>query len=124
MTAAICHASFVKVSVLEDSAKRVLSSGRCSVNADAFQVHVRILPRRRLDPEDSVWKTSIRDVPPADVMKFLGTVGRTHPVYLHHDKTKLRHLLHAVHRFEGLGNKCPLRPRVNILDYGIFLPWT
>lgn len=65
------------------------ASGRSAIDANPFNVHVRVLLCGRLHPEDPVRKTGILDVLPRNIMELLRPVGSPHSVNLHHNETEL-----------------------------------
>src|SRR5207244_3985668 len=61
----------VEIAMCLERPQRALSAGRPAVDADARQVHVRVLRRRGLDPRDAIREAGIAEVLAANIMKSL-----------------------------------------------------
>ncbi len=71
-------------------------------------------------PEDAIWKSRVRQVMPANVMKSFGAEGRSHGIHFDYDKSQLcqrREALGAAERFRHVS---ALRPRIDTFQNGIF----
>src|SRR5688572_17074318 len=105
MTAARGHTGFVEFRMEEQRAESALPARRVTINTNSADVVIRILRGYRLVPKDSVRKTGISKVLPANVMKSLRPIGSTHTVYLDHDKTELSLGLHRIIGTERFGDE-------------------
>src|SRR6185437_9108313 len=76
----------------------------------------RITSGQSLDPPDAIREPRICQILPAYVMERLAAPRSAHPVDLHHDKSKIRELLHPpVITHKALGDIGILWARINIL---------
>src|SRR5262249_14221072 len=82
-------------------------------NTDAVDVVVRVFLRDRLVPEDAVGEAGVGEFVPADVVEFLGAVGRAHAVDLCDDEAEVGQGIAGAKR---LGHERALRAGVNVLD--------
>ena len=121
VAAAVGDADLVEVAVEEQAPQGVLAAGRAAVDADAGQVHVRILRGGGFDPEDAVGKAGVAQILPADVMERLGAVGGAHAVDLHDDESQIRHALLSRVEGESLGDERVVRACIDVLDDRILL---
>ncbi len=121
MAAAIRHGHFVKVGMEQNATERILAAGRAAEDADAAKVHVWILRRGCLHPQDAIGEAGVAEVLAANVMERLGTIVRAHAVDLHDDEPQLGEALMPVEGTEVLRHERALRPGVDLLDHGIFL---
>src|SRR4030095_9428075 len=105
----------------QQPAERVLTAGRCAIQADARNVVVRIPRGDRFMPEDPVWESCVAKALPGDIMKRLRSIVRPHAVDLYDDKAELGGRLHRAVGNERLRDERTLRPSIDVLDHRIFL---
>ena len=113
MAAARRNRDLVKVGMKKHAPGCVLATRRDPVDAHPAQVVIGILRRGRLVPEDSIGEPGVLEVVPADVVKGLGAICRSHAVDLHDDEAEVRQRSVLVERAERLGNERALRARVD-----------
>ena len=100
MAAAIGDGDFIKISVIEEGAQGVLAASGAAVDADAGEVHFKVLGGGGFDPENAVGEAGIGEVFPADVMEFFGAVAGAHAVHLDDNEAEFGNFLLAVKGFE------------------------
>jgi len=97
--------NLVELRMEKEPPQSVLATGRVSVDSHSRDVIIGILSGHGLVPQNPVWKASIAQVLPADIMEGLGPVTGTHAVYLYDDESHLGQCLHAIAGAERLGHE-------------------
>ncbi len=79
----------VELRMEEHGAGGILPAGGGAIDADAGEIHVRILRGGGLHPQNAVGESGVLEVVPADVVKRLRAVGGAHAVDLHDDEAQV-----------------------------------
>ena len=107
----------IEIIVEQQSRHSILPTGRPTINTNTIDIHIRIFGSRRFNPSDTVWKTGIFQILPANIVESFRTVGCTHSVNLYNNKSQFSQSgTKMIGRTEVFLDVRIMRPGINHLD--------
>ena len=117
MAAAVGDRDLVELGVPQHRSQGVLPPCRAPVDSHPLEIEFGKLLRRRPPPRNPVGEARVGQVAPADVVKRLRTIARSHSVDLPHHKAAGCQIARTIPRLKRLGHMAGVRPRVDLLNH-------